>query len=263
MPTDFTQKRVLGRTGLEISRMGVASGYNVPAEAVIRAMNEYGINYFYWDGRKPLMAGALRELARTRRSEMIIAIQSYDHFGFYLNRSVEQALAKLGVEYADILFLGWYNSMPRRKVLDTALRIKESGKVRFLGFTGHNRKFHGRMAKKADSPFDVQMIRYNAAHRGAESDVFVSLPENRPGIIAYTATRWGKLLNPKNVPNGEKPLTAAECYRFVLSNPLVDVCMMGPRTLSEFEEGATALWDGPLSEDEMARVQRIGDYVHG
>ena len=40
------------------------------------------------------------------------------------------------------------------------------------------------------------MVRYNAAHRGAESEVFAALGANRQAIIAYTATRWGLLLKP-------------------------------------------------------------------
>jgi len=260
---DFTQRTVLGRTGLEVSRLGIGSGYNAPAEVVNRALNDYSINYFYWDRRRRAMGDALRELARTRRQEMIIAIQSYDHLGFYLKRSVDKALKELNIDYADILFLGWYNSMPRKRVIDNALKLKESGKIRFLGFTGHNREFHGEMVKRAVSPFDVQMVRYNAAHRGAETDVFNSIQENRPGIITYTATAHLKLLNPGKMPAGEKPLTAAECYRFVLSNPDVDICMMGPKTLQEFEEGISALKEGSLREEEMVRARRIGDYAHG
>ena len=38
----------------------------------------------------------------------------------------------------------------------------------------------------------------------------------RPGTVSFTATRWGKLLDPKKMPSGEKPLTAADAYRFVL-----------------------------------------------
>jgi len=260
---DFAGRRVLGRTGLMVSRMGLASGYNVPAEAVHKAMDEHGINYFYWDRRRPVMARALREIAGTRRADMFIAVQSYDHLGFWLKGSVERALKKLGIDYADILFLGWLNSMPWDSVMNAALRLKESGKVRFLGFTGHNREFHGQMARSADSPFDVQMVRYNAAHRGAESDVFDGLPENRPGITTYTATRWGKLLDPKKMPAGESPLTPSECYRFVLSNPTVDLCLLGPKSMDEFDQGIKALVEGPLSDNDMERVRRIGDHVHG
>jgi aryl-alcohol dehydrogenase-like predicted oxidoreductase len=261
--SDFTQKRPLGRTGLEVSRMGLASGYNAPASAVHKAMDEHGINYFYWDRRRPVMASAIREIARTRRSEMYIAVQSYDHLGFWLSGSVERALKKLGINYADILFLGWHGSMPSDRVMEAAIRLKESGKVRFLGFTGHNRSFHGKTAKDPLSPFDVQMVRYNAAHRGAESEVFEGLHEDRPGIVTYTATRWGKLLSPKKMPPGETPLTASECYRFVLTNPNVDICLIGPKTMDEFEQGIIALKEGALSKEEMARVRLIGDFVHG
>ncbi len=50
---DFRERRTLGRTGLRVSRIGLAGGYGVPAAAVERAVEEYGINYFYWEPRKP------------------------------------------------------------------------------------------------------------------------------------------------------------------------------------------------------------------
>jgi predicted aldo/keto reductase-like oxidoreductase len=86
--------------------------------------------------------------------------------------------------------------------------------------------------------------------------------QGKPGIVSYTATRWGQLLNPKKVPPGEKPLSASDCYRFVLSNPNVDICMCGPRDHSQMQEALRSLELGPLSEDELVRVRKIGDYVH-
>ncbi|MCP4680485.1 MAG: aldo/keto reductase [Deltaproteobacteria bacterium] len=259
----FQKHTTLARTGLKVSRIGLASGYSAPARGVIRAFEEYGINYFYWDRRKPGMRDALRELARKRRDDIVIAVQSYDHTGLMLRRSVEKALKQLEIERADILFLGWFNKMPSQRVLDVTSRLREEGKFRFLGVTGHNRAFHGEAARQGDQPFDVHQVRYNAAHRGAESDVFAGLPDSRPGIVTYTATRWGKLLKANKMPPGERPLTAAECYRFVLSHPAVDVCLAGPRTEQEMEEGLQAIAEGPLSEDELHRVRAIGDHVHG
>jgi aryl-alcohol dehydrogenase-like predicted oxidoreductase len=176
---------------------------------------------------------------------------------------VERALAGLGIERADILFLGWVNSMPRKRILEGARRLKQEGKVRFLGVAGHQRRFHGEMVRREDSPLDVHQVRYNAAHRGAEEEVFKDLPRNPPGMTTYTATRWGKLLQEARMPPGEKPLTAAECYRFALSHPAVDLCLAGPRTEQEMHEGLSALSEGPLSAEEMERVRRIGDHVHG
>ncbi len=261
--TTFQQKTTLGRTGLSVSRIGLAAGYKPPARAVERAFHEYGINFFYWVARKPGMREALLPLLKSKRDELVVAIQSYDHLGLWLNRSVESALRELNIEQVEILFLGWFNFSPSQRLLDMALKLKELGKIRFLGISGHNRLFHGKTARDPDSPFDLQMIRYNAAHRGAETDIFNSLPDQPPGIVTYTATRWGQLLKQRKMPPGEKPLTAAECYRFALSHPAVNVCLAGPRSEEQMDQGLQALSQGPLSPDELARIRRIGDHVHG
>jgi predicted aldo/keto reductase-like oxidoreductase len=61
---------------------------------------------------------------------------------------------------------------------------------------------------------------------------------------------------------GEKPLSAVDCYRFVLSNPDVDICMTGPSDIGQMREALSALDRGPLSPDPKQRVKAIGDYVH-
>jgi aryl-alcohol dehydrogenase-like predicted oxidoreductase len=261
--TNFEERTTLGRTGLSVSRIGLAGGYGVPGPAVEKAYREYGINYFYWVSRKTGMRDALRSLSPTHRDDMVVAVQSYDHIGFWLRGSVEKALRELETDYVDVLLLGWFNKMPNQRLLDVARQLEEEQKVRFLGVTGHNRPFHGEAAHNSDSPFDVHQVRYSAAHRGAESEVFEGLGEDRPGMTVYTATRWGKLLKASKMPPGESPLTAAECYRFVLSHPAVDVCLAGPRSEQQMDEGLRALAQGPLSPEEMERVVRIGDHVHG
>jgi len=140
--------------------------------------------------------------------------------------------------------------------------MKEKGLVRFIGVSSHNRKLFPRLA--ADGDFDVFHLRYNAAHRGAEAETLPFLTgEKRPGVVAFTATRWGKLLDPKKMPPGETPPTAPDCYRFVLSHPAVDVCMLGAKTIEEMRENLTVLDRGPMNEEELGRMRRIGDHVHG
>jgi len=265
MTADFRDHTLLGRTGLTVSRLGLASGYGVPAEAVERAYGEHHINYFYWSQRRGAgMAQALRRLARSERDGIVVALQSYDHLGWFMSRGVEKGLKALGIDHADILILGWYNRFPGQRILNAARSLQERGLVRFLAMSGHNRRLFGEVAKRAESPIDVFMVRYSAAHRGAEEEIFPHLPESgAPGVTTYTATRWGKLLDQGKMPPGERPLTAAECYRFVLSQPRVDLCMMGPRSLQEFEEGAAALEGGPVTAEERERFRRIGDFVRG
>jgi aryl-alcohol dehydrogenase-like predicted oxidoreductase len=262
---DFTERTTLGRTGLSVSRLGLAGGYGVPAAAVEQAYHEYGVNYFYWSTfRKPGMGQGLRNLVASHRDDMVIVLQSYDHIGITLKHSVRSGIKELGVDAVDVIMLGWHNWRPTRRVIDQVMQLKEAGLVRHVAMSGHNRRFFGELVQQEKSPIDIFMTRYNVAHPGAESDIFPHLDENnRPGITTYTATCWRKLLNPKKMPPGEEPLTASDCYRFVLSNPHVDLCMTGPANLEQMQEGFKALQQGPLSDEEMVRIRKIGDYVHG
>jgi aryl-alcohol dehydrogenase-like predicted oxidoreductase len=262
---NFRDKTTLGRTGLKVSRLGLASGYGIPAGAIEKAFYEHGINYFFWSTpRRKAMATALKNISRSDREKAVIAVQSYDHSGLLSVRAVDRALQSIDTDYADILILGWHNSIPGGRIMDQCRRLKEAGKIRFIGMSGHTRTTFGALAGMHDSPIDVFMIRYNAAHTGAEADVFPHIQhDNRPGITVYTATSWRKLLNPGKMPEGEKPLTASDCYRFVLSNPGVDLCHFGPADEEQMNEGLAALDKGPLSGEEMSRIRKIGTYVHG
>ena len=114
----------------------------------------------------------------------------------------------------------------------------------------------------AEQRFSVLHIRYNAAHTGAEIEVFPRLPaEGRPGTVAYTATAWGALLKARRMPPGEAPLRARDCYRFVLSNPDFNVCMSGPKDDAQMDEALAALDEGPLSAEEEARIRRTGRWA--
>lgn len=262
---DFIARRILGRTGLQVSRLGLAGGYGIDAATVERAYHEHGINYFYHSTpRKKGMQEGLKNLVKTNRRDMVLVLQSYDHLGSFLNRSIQKGLKSLDTEYADVLLLGYYNKYPSRRVIDGALELKEKGLVNYLAISGHNRKLFAEIAQSKERPIDIFMARYNAAHRGAEKDIFPFLKnENRPGMTIYTATRWGQLMDTKKMPKDETPLTASEAYRFVLSHSAVDLCMMGPGSEHEFNEGVKALKEGPLAEEEMNRIVKIGDYLHG
>jgi len=110
---------------------------------------------------------------------------------------------------------------------------------------------------------DAIMVRYNAGHPGAASDVFPHLPRPRPGVVAYTATRWGTLLDRKLTPPGERTPRASDCYRFALSHPDVDLVLSGPAGGAELDEALRVLQLGPLSEDEQAWMLRVGKAARG
>ena len=131
----------------------------------------------------------------------------------------------------------------------------------FLALSSHNRSLFPKLAK--EGLFDIFHVRYNAAHRGAETEAFQYLKgDHIPGIVTYTATRWGRLLKQKKMPPGETAPPASDCYRFVLSHPAVDVCLTGPKTREEMKEALKTLDLGPLEDEDLNRMRRIGDYIH-
>jgi aryl-alcohol dehydrogenase-like predicted oxidoreductase len=250
------EDRTLGRTGVTVGPLGISASYGVPAAAVERAV-EGGMTYVYWGTmRTPAFAEGLRHLA-PRRDRFTLVVQSYARFGFVLSRSVERALARIGYEHADVLLLGFWNRGMSARVLDAARKLQRRGLVNFVAVSSHNRAQAAALA--ASGEFDIVHLRYSAAHPGAERDVFPHLPaENRPGIVSFTGTSWGRLPDPRFTPPGERTPTASDCYRFVLSHPDVDVCATGPASSEHVAQAIAARELGPMSEEELAWMRRVG-----
>ena len=265
--TDLRTPVPFGQTGLQVSRLGIGSSFTGDPAFIEEAV-EQGVNYLYWGSiRRPAFGRAIKNVARRNREGVVLTVQSYTRVAALMAPSIELALRRAGVEYFDFLLLGMWNKPPGQGLIDAAQRLKQQGKVRHLMLSTHNRPSldgHFRRFEAKESPFDVFMLRYNAVHRGAERDVFPLLPATPgPGIVAYTATRWGHLVDPKKMPAGETPPPARDCYRFALSHPAVSMVLCGPSDREQMQEALRALDAGPLDADEMARMHRIGNHVYG
>ncbi len=139
-------------------------------------------------------------------------------------------------------------------------RLREEGKVRALGVSIHDRPRAGKLVE--ESILDLLMIRYNAAHPGAEAEIFPHLARRRPAVVAYTATAWRKMLRAPGGWKGKVP-TAGDCYRFCLASPHVDVVLTGPRNVAELRENLATVNRGPLSPAEMEEMRAFGRAVRG
>jgi predicted aldo/keto reductase-like oxidoreductase len=262
----FNDKVVLGKTGLEVGRLGIASGYWVPAKSIEEAF-ERGCNYMTWGtfikGFSPQMREALRNIkAKGQRDGLVLAMFSYAHQSFLTEHFLMKGLRSAGLDHADALILGHFSRPPSQRIVDGAMKLKDKGLVRFIGISSHNRRLFPKLSD--NTVFDIYHLRYNAINTGAETDIFPFLPrDDKPGIVSFTATAWNKLLNPRKMPPGEKAPTAAECYRFVLSSPAVDVCMIGAKNADQMRQNLRILEQEPMTETELARMRYIGDYIHG
>jgi predicted aldo/keto reductase-like oxidoreductase len=252
----FLQRQVpaLGKT---MHRIGLALNYGIDAAGFRHAL-DLGVNYIFYTSMKTgHLRPTLREvLARDRERYIVATGATAAYVGGSVRRDCERLLKALSVEYLDVFHLFWVGvgSAWNNGTYDALLRLKEEGKVRAIGISIHDRMRAADLAR--DSALDVLMLRYNAAHPGAERDVFPHLrPEKKQAVVAYTATSWRKLLRAQD---GERTPRAADCYRFCLTHPAVDLALMGPANQRELVENFRGLEDGPLSPDEDAWMRRLG-----
>src|SRR5262245_56540543 len=158
----YSQKVPLGKTGLMVSRMGIGCSYGISTRALEEAF-ERGINYFYFGTlRRTAMAQAIQNLTARHRSELVVAIQSYARWPQILRRSTEMALRKLRLDYADVLILGKSDKTPSTQLVDQLVKLRESGRIRFLAISAHQRSQFRIFIQQGI--FDIIMVRYNAAH---------------------------------------------------------------------------------------------------
>ena len=133
--------------------------------------------------------------------------------------------------------------------------------MRRLGVTSHQRPLAAEMAR--GGLLDLLMIRYNAAHRGAEQEVFPVTDALGMPVIAYTALRWGGLLQPTpDDPHGFVVPLASAWYRFALQAPAVTVALAAPHDRAELVEALRVLdAAGPMDPEEYERLAEHGRRV--
>ncbi len=263
MENSFTHT-TLGNTGLNVFRLGLSAVYRPGVQAINEALDK-GINYIFYYNFDSHMIKALKQSLEGRRDKLVLASGAYKFPWWKPNliKVAERRLKQLKIDCLDILYVLGIKSQADigEDMLRQLDRLKTEGKIRFSGISTHNRKLAGKLAD--EGAIDILMIRYNAAHRGAETDIFPYLKKHNPGLVSYTATRWRQMMKrPRDWQvDGEIP-TAGMAYRFVLSNPNVDLTLTAPANPRQLQDNILAISKGPLTEDEMAYMRNFGDAVY-
>ena len=227
-----------------------------------------GINFFffYGPGYKPFIK-ELALLARTQRDKLIVATGSGARKRASLSAVRRKILGLLGFDRIDVFFAEYFTAADDANqifgsggVLDELQRWKGSSLIRYVGVTTHDRQLAAQLAR--DARVDVLMHRFNMAHRKAAQKVFPIAVQNDKPVVAFTATRWGSLLS-ANPQWRHNPPTAADCYRYCLTQRAVQVVLSAPRSLVELNENLQVLKSPPMGNPERKRWEGFGDLVHG
>src|SRR3954452_1105928 len=260
--------------GPPVCRLGLASYGRtaITPDDVISAV-ERGVNFLNWQGRPEgppdgdAFPAAISSLG-ARRESVVVCAQFGARSEADASTELRSALAALGTDSIDVLTLyyveradEWQGLVAPGGVLRYLQDAKRDGVVRRIGITSHQRTLAAKMAESG--LIDAVMIRYNAAHRGAEREVFPVTQRLGLPVIAYTALRWGALLRPTpDDPTGFLVPRPPDWYRFVLQHPGVAVTLSAPQTRAELEEDLCVLdAEGPLTEEAYATLAEHGERV--
>ena len=243
--------------------MGLAPSFGIDAEGVEWALDEGGMQYVFWTPRMKAATDPLRRALQRDRERYVLATgPTIAWWSGGIRTAVDRLRSRLRVDQIDVLQIFWLGRASRwtPAIADEMEALRDEGAVRAIGISIHDRKRAAELARTTS--LDLLMIRYNAAHPGAEVDIFPTLPDGRHTVVAYTATCWRRLLKRPKGWAGKVP-TAADCYRFCLSSPHVDVVLTGPKTIAQLRDNLTALNHGPLDAEEMAWMRDVGSRAEG
>jgi predicted aldo/keto reductase-like oxidoreductase len=226
-----------------------------------------GINFLNWCGTPNALPQAVAELGR-RRGDILVCVQFEARTSAQARSELAQVLQQLHTDYVDILTFyyveepaEWEQIVGPDGSLGFCRAAQREGRVRMLGLTSHQRPLAARAAQ--GGLLDMLMIRYNSAHRGAETEVFPVTQSMGLPVVVYTCLRWGALLrSTPDDPPGFVPPGAPAWYRFALQHPAATVALMAPEDRAELDEDLTVLQStGPLSAGEYERLVAHGRRV--
>jgi predicted aldo/keto reductase-like oxidoreductase len=254
--------------GKPVCRLGLATrgDTGLRDDDILHAL-ERGVNFLNWPGSEDSLSRTIAGLG-TRRGDVVVCVQ------FEARRAADAAgelramLATLRTDYIDVLTFYYVEKLAEWQeltgvggALEYCRAAQRDGAIRRLGLTTHQRPLAAEVARSG--LLDVLMLRYNAAHRGIEREVFPVTDALGMPVIAYTALRWGALLQstPDDPPGFVEPCAPA-WYRFVLQSPSVAVVVAAPANRAELEEDLTVLdVTEPLSPVEYEQLAEHGQRV--
>jgi len=258
--------RVLGRTGERVSIVCLG-GWHIgsikdPAEAIriMHAAVDQGLTFFdncwdYHEGGSEEVMG--RALAGGRRDKVFLMTKNCERDYAGSRKCLDDSLRRLQTDRIDL----WqfheiiYDNDPdwvfEKGGLKAALEARQAGKVRYIGFTGHkDPRIHLSMLAK---PFEWDACQFpvnvlDLHYRSFQKQVLPVCLKNRVGAIGMKGFGGGDGIA------RQAGLTAAEAYRYALSQP-VAAQVIGMTSMEQLEANlALARNFSPMSAAEQSAL---------
>ena len=250
--------KILGKTGLKISRLGFGG---IPIQRIdaagtgvlVRRMLESGINYIDTARGYTVSEAYLGQALEGIREHFVLATKSMARDKETMARDIDISLANLRTEYIDLYQI--HNPTPAdlEKVcapggaLEALLEAKAAGKIHHLGVTAHtNAVFEQALALDW---VETVMFPYNIVETQGE-ELIRRCQEQNVGFIVMKPLAGGAIED------------ARLALRWILQNDAVSVVIPGMAEEREIRENLAAAEDrSPLTEAEQDRIRAIREQL--
>ncbi len=240
--------RLLGRTGLAVSPLGLSGRYSLPERGFREAMDA-GVNLFFWEPGYHTQTRVWQRLPSAMKERLVVVAGSFQADARLIRRDLESALRTLRIERLAVFLLFWVRSPGRldEETLEELERMRQKGLVQAVGLSTHLRPLAVQALRDG---YPVLMVRHSLAHPGAEEELLPLAHELDAGVLTFSALCYGRLLG---------LVGAADCYRYALCQPGVSACWMAPRTLAQLRANLEVLRQPALEPEELARLRLHGN----
>src|SRR3954451_21245015 len=223
------EKRRLGRDGPEVSAIGLGcmgmsefyvGGSETESIATIHHALDRGVNFldtadmYGWGANEELVGKAIRD----RRDEVFLATKFGNVRGpggeflgvrgdpEYVRSACEASLRRLGVEVIDLYYQHRVDaSVPIEDTVGAMARLKEEGKIRFLGLS----EAAPRTIRRAAAVAKITAVQTELSlwSRDAEAEVLPTVRELGIGYVAYSPLGrgflTGQIKSPDDFPDDD------------------------------------------------------------
>lgn len=213
-------------------------------------------------------AGALHNPAIVRDRAVIITKQGFSRRHpadkQTIARTLERSLRRLQTDYVDGLFIHSMDTMEALRnddVMESFIRFKEQGKVRFTGFSTHNERtcLAECVKPRYDSVVDAVMFRYNHMEGRPFEPMVAAMRRKGIGTIAMKTLAGGKQGGLREFVGKARSYEQA-AIGWVLANRHIDCAVMSMDTFSLVDDFVAAS-GMKLERDDLSLLHKYRDAV--
>jgi predicted aldo/keto reductase-like oxidoreductase len=270
--------RKFGSTGFEISDICIGAGQITRHPDPVRFLQsalDRGVNYI---DTSPDYAGTKSEIAigkaiQGRRDDLFIATKWCTSDGHVRQgssvetyvKSIEDSLKRLNSDYVDLVHVHSCDSVGRLldpNVHEAFDRMKQQGKVRFMGVSTHTPNLEEVARAAIDSErFDVMMLAY---HHGAwpnQQAIIDDAAAKGIGVVAMKTLKGAKHRGLADFrPEADSYCQAA--FKWVLANPSVSSLVISFYENQHIDEYLYAS-GGKLTDQDLAILEKYDSLIAG